>query len=201
MKTRVAVLISGVATLFTLAACDSGPVTGADASHFTASIQGVVETTYQGHGHFRVSTPPEGLPRPTTFVLFSSNGTRASQEAQSFMLQRIGTGLPAVGRYTLGKQGFGSVDPQVFSATYERKTGDRIESYRARSGVVEITSSSADRIEGTFRFAGSRTCEGTRSHMVCSVISGDEAGTAMIEVSGSFTAAPARDGRVATPLR
>ncbi|CAN5121592.1 hypothetical protein BH24GEM2_BH24GEM2_04570 [soil metagenome] len=45
-----------------------------------------------------------------------------------------------------------------FAADYTRAASGGVESFVARSGQVEITRVSPQRVEGTFRFAGVRNC-------------------------------------------
>lgn len=199
MKSRLFVLAAGLAALAALPACDSNPVggTGADEPTFSASVQGGVQTAYQGRGYFALFTPTAGTPRPATFTLFSADPRLASREVQSFTLTRMGAEIPAVGRYPLGAQGAGA-----FEAHYHRAAGSTGESYTAREGEVEITRSSPERVEGKFRFLGVRSCTGKASQMVCqlSPASAADASAPTVEVSGTFAAVPSR-GITRVPTR
>lgn len=199
MSACVRMTILALASLSALAACDSDPV-GAepDGSSFVASVGGNFEATYEGRGYFHAFNPPRGLPRPAMFTLHSAEPDRVNRQVQSFSLHRWGTELPAVGSYSIGRTSLQEGDPQLFQASYDRTVGRTVERYTGISGEVQITASSAERIEGTFRFTGVHTCTGTQSYMQCTFYAGpdgsqtDSADRATIEVSGSFVAIPGR---------
>lgn len=199
MRARVRMMILALAALSPVAACDSDPVGATpDGSSFVASVAGDFEATYEGRGYFHALNPPRGVPRPAMFTLHSADPDRINRQVQSFTLHRLGTELPAVGSYAIGRMGLQEGDPQLFQASYDRAVGGTVERYTGIVGEVQITASSAEGIEGTFRFTGVRTCTGTMSHMQCTFYAGpdgskaDPADRATIEVAGSFVAIPGR---------
>ena len=134
--------------------------------------------------------------RPASFSLFSADPDRAAQEVQTFLLHRIGPGLPAPGTYSLAPGSAGR-----FHASYGRLRRGSHEHFAALSGQVTITTASADRVEGSFQFTAVRVCSGSAAGTVCTVRS-DRLPTdgPTVEVSGSFRARPA-PAAVATPAR
>lgn len=180
---------------FLLAAC-ADPLGHAKASRFEATVEGAVRATYEGAGDFHAGSDPR-VGEPMVFTL-SSEGAEAGT-SQSFILHRRGGGIPAVGSYVLGP--LESVDgrPQGFTAYYSRRGDNRLEAYAARSGELEITVSSAERVEGRFRFTGSLYCSRALQGSERPVGSCDPGAISpdapSVEVAGSFVAA-----RMVTPV-
>lgn len=87
-------------------------------------------------------------------------------------------------------------DPNAegFFAIYTRATADRVESFVAQSGEVNVTRSTRNRVEVTFRFVGFRYCVilrvGNGKEGPCSPPAAPIAGAPMVEVAGSFSAVP-----------
>jgi hypothetical protein len=200
---------AGLLALAALAGCDSNRVSAPETSRFQASVQGSVASSFEGRGFFRLTSRPAFLPgqtlsnsaAPGSFVLFSAEPNAASRQVQSFALIRLASAVPAVGTYPLSAlTGLGA--GEGFHAVYSRAEQGRFEQYAGRAGEVRITASSADRIQGTFRFQGVRVCTATAEQVMCAFPRMDGTGAAeqpTVEVSGSFTARQA-PAHAAPPL-
>lgn len=187
MNTRTAAL-----ALTILSACenistpaDSGP------SFLRATVQGAVDATYEGNGDFHVGNNPDaGI--AIKFTL-NSNG-KGDANGQSFMLWRYGIGRPARGGYTLQIPNYTSKKWESFAAVYTRSVGNMHEAYVAQSGEVEITASTPDRVEGTFRFRGlrysARELQGSGTPQGSGRPDVVDPNAPAIEVSGTFVAVP-----------
>ncbi|HEV2735686.1 MAG TPA: hypothetical protein VGV85_12650 [Longimicrobiaceae bacterium] len=178
------------------AACDATDGVRPDQpSWFRASLQGAVAGDYEGSGEFLAGSDPRAG-EPIVFTLNSVGlGTAANQ---SFQLHRRGEGVPGKGTYALGPLRTSDGRLQGFTAYYVRQVGNRMEAFTARSGQVEITAVSRDRVEGKFRFVGSLYCSravvGNASDpAACGSPNTIDPQAASIEVSGMFAAIPAKN--------
>ncbi|HEV2146121.1 MAG TPA: hypothetical protein VGR37_01755 [Longimicrobiaceae bacterium] len=180
-------LMMGVTLALTAAACETeGPLDRTAAFWFRATVTGTVQADYHGGGDFQVGADSR-LGGALAFALFS-----ASEEAgarQSFSLQRVGSTLPARGIYPITlKDGF--------TAQYLREVDRTLQAFVARSGELEITHSSAERVEGRFRLVGFQYCArdlkgGRVPEGPCRIPEAIIPDAPIIEISGSFRAGPA----------
>lgn len=184
--------VGGMLVVLALTSCDTGPTVPADASWLRASLSGPADPLFEGTGAFDTgSDPRRGVSIKWTL---NSEGTSAAP-GRTLMLYRQGDGRPERGTYTLGLVDQSNGKARGFTAFYMQIRGDTAEAFAARSGVVEITRSTTDRVEGTFRFTGVRysaRSTGGRGGEV----SGDPTNPTgpTIEVSGEFSASRADDG-------
>jgi hypothetical protein len=154
-------------------------------SFLRASVQGSVRAEYSGTGEFGM----DHLPR--TFVL-SSTGTGGATGQSLVLRRRQDSAWPAVGRYPLVTVQNAAADPQGFTAVYSRTDGRGHESFVARSGAVEITRASAERVEGTFRFeavlcSGRSEDQGSFGDCAATDVATD---ARTVELTGSFAVTP-----------
>jgi hypothetical protein len=182
MKWRVSSSFVALLGALALLGCDGSQVTaGEQASWFRATVTGGVEASYEGRGFFDVwKNESEG--GTTQFVVLS----RTSDDSQNFTLYDINGGRPARGTYAIGLDG-------RFRVVYVTREANRVQYFVAHSGKVEITSSSKDRLEGTFHFQGFRYCAGQRvgnqpTEGPCSIPKAVIPDAPTIGVSGSFAA-------------
>lgn len=171
--------------------CSRANTTGGQerSSFLRANVQGSVRAEYSGTGEFGT----DHLPR--TFVL-SSTGTGGAAGQSLVLRRRQDSAWPAVGRYPLVPVQDAAASPDGFTGVYSRANGRGHESFVARSGTVEITRASAERVEGTFRFEA----------VLCSGRGEDEgrygdcaaADAPTVELIGSFAVTPMSN--VGTPL-
>jgi hypothetical protein len=165
--------------LLTLGGCDHHPVAAEpdDEGVLVASVSGVLTTEFNGTGGFRLFTPPpfQGFVRPSEFALFASQIDQRSQRGQELELRSAGSGVPVVGRYPVLPTWIGPLQPAGpdagaaphFDASYSYIEGRTNQRFIARSGEVEITYSSPDRVEGSFHFTGVRICTITPEQPLC----------------------------------
>lgn len=152
-STGMAVLGLGM-TLALLGACrDVGG--DLDVSWLHASVYAPDEATYRGSGSFSVDERWDGV---IEFTLVS-RGLDAS-DGQRFIFVRHGEGLPAEGAYALAPLAERGGVLIGFTAYYYRDVDGMHEAFTLRSGVLHVTSSTNDRIEGSFEFTGLRYCAG-----------------------------------------
>ena len=179
--------------MLALTSCDgTGPTDRTDASWLRASLSGPADPTFEGTGAFDTgSDPHRGVSVKWTL---NSESTGATQ-GRTLMLYRQGEGRPERGTYPLTLVDQSNGKARGFTAFYTQVRGDTAEAFAARSGVVEITRSTEDRVEGTFRFVGVRYSARSMSGRGGEV-SGDPTNPTgpMIEVSGEFSASRANDG-------
>ena len=194
MRSRLTAL-TALGFVAVIAACDSTGSTGpqSDNSYLRASINGALNTSYEGSGQFWLGTGTHRPTQPSTFSLFSA-GHGASTN-QTFLLFRPGAELPKAGTYTLGVAGAG------FQAHFSRTAdqGQTLEAFAASSGELKITRSSPERLEGHFRMTGFQFCHrdraGSRPNLTCVVPTSVDPDAPTITVEGSFSAVPF-DGEV-----
>lgn len=190
MRMQVRSWMAITAVALACGACEgNGPAAGDDPSWLRATINGTVQANYEGTGDFHLGTN-DRAGEAAGFSLYSS-GTGAAI-GQSFLLQRAGAEIPARGVYPLGLT-------DGFTARYIRQAAGSVQAFVAQSGEVEVLQSSPERIEGRFRLVGFRYCArdtgGSRApEGPCTVPSATIANAPTIEVTGSFTVSPARDG-------
>ncbi|HEX8851798.1 MAG TPA: hypothetical protein VF761_19880 [Gemmatimonadaceae bacterium] len=133
-----------LATLVAAAACggdggtDPRPRTG-----FTAHVSGATSATLTGEAGYLVT------PNMVTIALHSGSGASYIQFARQ-------GGLPGAGTYQLRADT--PANSGDFVAFY---AGGATENYVATSGTLTITSSSADRVKGTFNFTATGGASGT----------------------------------------
>jgi hypothetical protein len=139
-------------------ACRADGIGTRGPSWFRASVEGEVSRQFEGSGDFDSAPDRDGANAPRYFMLFSRGSDPALGE--TFYLRWPVAGRPAPGRYALVPH-----TDQYGSATgvtgiYLWQQGDNVsapsrsELYVAVAGVVEITRSDDDQIEGTVRFSG-----------------------------------------------
>jgi hypothetical protein len=201
MWARSSLSLLGLLAAVGVAACDVHPtgVAAPEDARFVASVSGTTTQGYDGRGFFYAFVPPAGLPRPAHFTLFSTEVDRPNQRAQQFELKLWNATRPAEGRHPIQPlvNPFGGGEP-TFHARYSQLSGATNDLYVARSGEVEITHSSADRVEGTFHFTGARVCRMTPEEPGCRWprFPGEPAidldTLPAIDVTGSFVARPGR---------
>ena len=186
--------VGAMLIVLALTSCEGiGPTEQSAASWLRASFSGAVDQVYEGTGTFHTgSNPHQGISIKWSL---HSEGTGAAS-GRTLMLYRQGHGRPERGTYTLGLVDQSDGKARGFTAFYMQVRGDTAEAFAARSGIVEITKSTKDRVEGTFHFTGvrysARTVRGTPGGQ----ISGDPTNPTgpTIEVSGEFSASRAKDG-------
>lgn len=171
-----------------LASCDN-PAGGRGTGWMRASLSGQVSGEYSGDGDFLSQTDRLEGPR-RQFSVISRSDPLASQ---AFDFYRHNGTRPSVGRYELELIDQTDLAAEGFYAFYHRQDGSTSESYAATSGHVEITASSAERVEGTFHFIGRRYCASPlvgNSAPPCSDPWAPPADAPTIEVTGDFVAVP-----------
>jgi len=174
-----------LAALVAAAGCAEPMTAPVDDSWFNASIEGAVMSEYSGAGHFYQFTRSLA-PWPVPWLLISTNGN------QRFELLHRSGGLPEVGVHEL-RLPVDVDDPPPFLANYIRVEGGHEDRYMAVAGEVEVTESTAERVSGTFRFTAERRAVCTSSGSNFRSCEGTlEEDPPVIEVSGSFEAAPFR---------
>jgi hypothetical protein len=143
-------------TLVLLTACGGGdgptppkPQSGS----FTATVTGAASKTLSGQAGFLVTT--------NLFSIALNNNAGGS-----IQFSRL-AGVPAEGTYQLDANA-----PQNSGAFVAIYSGGGQENYVSTTGSLTVTSSSADRIRGTFSFTGA----------------GGTSGSASVTVTGSFDA-------------
>jgi hypothetical protein len=167
------------------AGCSSG-TDAAEPSWMQADLAGAVESSFNGSGEFSVDPPAPGY-RLQDFVIDASDST----DVREFIsIAGFGYGRPAVGDYPL--QAVDGSNPEAVGVTafVLRRRGLEAHSFATRSGLLRITRSTDDRIEGTFQFTG--------VEYVTTPPLPDEQpapGTATLDVTGSFSVAKS-DGEV-----
>ena len=183
-----------------LTACEQDtPVGSSEAAFLRADVTGTVQARYEGTGEFWTGGSAE-LGRPMTFGINSRVGTSASNETVSLWSQR--DGRPAVGNYALRLPDYSKQKWESFAAVYHHGQGNSVESFVAESGTLRITSSSADRIEGTFEFTGVRYCARSATERSGSCTPSQvDLNAPRISVSGSFVAVPSNYTAETRPLR
>lgn len=142
-----------------VAACSNDQTAPTDAEGwFSAKIQAssgtadADETTYSGTGFFTSSTDFSHLPPEVHefFALFSEGV--GSSEGQMISLTRISAERPDVGSYSVIAPQQEQPGTSDWSARYQATRGDSIAQFTTIGGELEITASSAERIEGRFTF-------------------------------------------------
>jgi hypothetical protein len=121
---------------------------------FTATVSGAASKSLSGQAGFLVTT--------NFFSISLNNGAGTG----SIQFSRL-AGVPAAGTYQLDASA--QQNSGAFAAIY---SGGAQENYVSTAGSLTITSSSADRIKGTFSFTGT----------------GGTSGSATVTVTGSFDA-------------
>jgi hypothetical protein len=172
-----------------LIGCEAEPPTGSNASFLRAEVTGAVQASYSGTGEFWMGGSA-ALQVPTTFGINSRLNVSASGETVSLWV--LQDGRPAVGEYQLRLPDYSENQWQSFAAVYHHRQGGSMESFVAESGIVRITASSADRVEGTFQFTGVRYCAASAADRVGSCRPTEvDPSAPRNSVSGSFVASPA----------
>jgi hypothetical protein len=184
-----------------LTGCGPGDIlAGEEASFLRADVTGAVQVRYEGSGEFWLGGDA-AMGAPATFGINSSLGPAGGEALVSLWRQQ--EGRPQVGSYPLRLPDPAQARWESFAAVYHHRVGGETSSFVAETGTLRITRSSAERVEGTFQFTGSRYC--TRSPEGGSWGSCTPTQSMMdsprIEVSGSFVATPARydAGGIRTP--
>jgi hypothetical protein len=182
-----------------LAACGD-PGSSAGAGRFSASLSGAVTARYEGSGEFHTGTPGPGMQQ---FQITSLGGEAFA--GQHFALTRWDGGRLRTGRHDIGLVDLTAysrtgAQPRGISFQYFRTTGSVEELYVAESGAVEITSSSGDRVAGTFTVTAFRYCirdRELRDIGPCDYeMSRPTPDAPRITVTGTFVATPFEPGEV-----
>jgi hypothetical protein len=121
-------------------------------------VQGEVTRQFEGSGDFDSAPDRDAANAPSYFMLFSRGSDPAVGE--TFYLRWPTSARPAAGRYALvpHTDQYGSAGG--VTALYLWQRGDNVSSpsrselYVAVAGVVEITRSDGDEVEGTVQFSG-----------------------------------------------
>lgn len=182
MRSRRSAAMLVMGTVALLSACERSPVASPGDSVFTATVEGSVVSSYQGTGHFSLTSLRRPA-APAMFILHSS-GIGAAQ-GQGFELYHPGRQIVPVGSYTVG------ANDAPFTAVYTRTNAGKVERFTARSGEVQVAEATSARVAGTFRFSAvlSAVCTYQGSAVSCT----NQPVTAKspaVEVSGSFQAVP-----------
>ncbi|NUO62742.1 MAG: hypothetical protein HOQ11_14900 [Gemmatimonadaceae bacterium] len=144
-------------SLALLAGCGDGPTPPKPqpaVGSFTATVSGAASRSLDGQAGFLVTT------NLFTIALNSSAGSGSIQ------LSRL-SGVPAAGTYSLDANA--AQNSGAFAAIY---SAGAQENYVSTSGSLTITSSSGDRVRGSFDFTGT----------------GGTSGTASVRITGTFDA-------------
>lgn len=144
-------------SLVLLAGCGDGPTPPKpqpSVGNFTATVSGAASRSLSGQAGFLVTT--------NLFSIALNNGSGNG----SIQFSRL-AGVPAAGTYSLDASA--AQNSGAFAAIY---SGGAQENYVSTSGSLTITSSSADRVKGSFNFTGT----------------GGASGTASVTITGSFDA-------------
>ena len=171
-------LICSMATV--LLACEAQTTAPTAAGEVTAHVQGSEGSAeYVGSGEFGTNRHPIAMSRPGIFSIRSVD--RRAVPVQRLALWRRGSEQPTTGTFSIGGAG-------DFAARYEVIHDDgALVGYSAHEGELEITASTDERLEGTFRFAARRNCVGTPSMMSCTA-GPLPADVPSVEVAGTFSA-------------
>jgi hypothetical protein len=202
MKKRI--VVAGL--LATAVAACSVPPTGAGGPSFLrAAVDGAVVDTFEGRASFHVGTPGPGRQQ---FQLSSYGSVRTGP---SFAITRWNGGRLAVGSYPLGLVDLGDSRTQgsgpLSGITLQYfHTDEEFEAqFVAYEGVLEITHSTRNRVEGTFTFSAERYClrERIRSNPPREPVGpctpqSVRLGAPEIRVSGTFSATPLVIGPIET---
>jgi hypothetical protein len=183
------------------AACSADRFAGPGASFFRASITGAVAVEYVGTGSFSTGTPGPGRQQ---FQVISEAADASGEQSFSIIRWdggRLATGvhpiaLVDVAAWEIGAPAAGQ--PRGLTVQYRRVADGWAESFVGAAGTLEITRSTREVVEGTFRFSGFRICaeQTARSNPPaprvgpCSLPAEPIEGTPAISVTGSFSAVP-----------
>lgn len=176
-----------------------GSVDNAEEGWLRARIVGAIETVHEGTGDFYVGSDP----RQGIAVQFTLNSDGVEVYAgQVLTLFRPGKGRPGEGVYTLAPLEVKDGSLQGFTAYFHRtidgESGEG-ESFTTVSGEVVVTKSSAEWVEGDFRFKAVLYCRSSsdpQRQFRCVGPNTITPGAPEIEVTGSFAAAPLDPGAV-----
>lgn len=176
--------------LLVVGGCQSS--TSSSPSYVRADILGGSSGRYEGSGNFYVLTQN----RRREFGLMST-GTGEFAGDQFAILRRGGT-RPSPGDYPLGPLDQSDPSAQGITAWYVRRGATAIEDFVVTSGQLHVTSSTADRITGTFQLTGARYCSSNLNGTAveaCTRPWEPQPGAPAIEVSGDFSVSE-EDGEV-----
>lgn len=147
-----------VLTLVLLAAgCSQDGTGSSNSSWFRASMSGAVSRSYEGTGDFALYREESDDTR--RFFKIHSEGADA-EVAERFYLRWPNDRRPGVGTYSLVPHADRQGSPHGVTGVYSWSRGDNVttpassELYVATTGVIQITRSTADEIEGTISFSG-----------------------------------------------
>lgn len=146
-----------IALLVLFASCSRDGTGAGGPSWFRASVSGEVSSEYEGTGDFGFYREEDG--GPGRYFKIGSQGTRAELD-ENFYLRWPDDRRPRPGTYALVPHTMLHGSPHGVTAIYTWHKGDNVtapshhELYVASGGVVEITRSTADEVEGTIRFSG-----------------------------------------------
>jgi hypothetical protein len=166
------------------AGCEGITATEPDDTFFVASIEGAIATEFEGSGRFVVGTDARRPAAPPMFSLFSAG--RGASATYSFQLFRRGAELPGVGTYSLAVPVRDAREIQAnFSRTGPR--GETLEMYTAYEGELEITLSTPERLEGTFRMTAYLSGRQVGPGQIAGSL-GRQPDSPTVQVSGRFAA-------------
>jgi hypothetical protein len=179
-------------TMLLAAGCVGDGIGPGGPSWFRATLEGEVTGQYEGTGAFAALRDEAGGPR---FFMISSEDP-GPERRESFYIRWPSSARPGPGTYPLvpHETRYGSARGVV--AHYAWSRGDNVsephwsELYVAAGGVVEITRSTAELVEGTIRLSGIQTERNGPMHTERMDPRNQPDPTApRIEVSGSFRVA------------
>jgi hypothetical protein len=171
--------MAAVATTVVLTAC-SDPVGTEAPTTLTATVVGNIQADYSGSGSFRVFTGG-------VFTLHSTGAGQSANQGFGFTTMEV----PAPGELPIGE-----LDGESASAEYWYDEGNVRNLFRADSGMLRITESSASRVAGEFEFDASLL-------YVCEIVSGFPSSflfcdpaeeEATVQITGAFNAGPQGGG-------
>jgi hypothetical protein len=201
MKKAILPLIAATA-LFT--ACgDGGPVGTTGADFMSVTISGDVQGSFEGRGHFHHGTTIAG---DQSFQIVSRGF--GSHSNAGFAITRWTGGQLATGTHAItlvNLEGYDRTQPAPQGITLQY--GHRItgaggaqidEFYVASGGTLTITTSTAERVEGTFQATAFRYCTRgadltqpvTEISNPCDLPSAVRVGEPTMTVTGTFVAIP-----------
>ena len=171
--------------------CSGMGTTPEGPSWFRASLEGEVTGNFDGTGSFSFERDYAETPY---YFKVHARGTDP-EVTERFYIRWPVTSRPRVGSYLLVPHEHGHGSTTGVTAHYSWSRGDNetspatIEVYVALGGVVEITHSSRDAVEGTIRFTGIQTTRYATSGVIRTDPAHQPDPTApTIEVTGTFRA-------------
>lgn len=128
-----------------VAAACGGDGTGPDAGTFTATVTGDLSLTLTGEAVFGTQSDSSG----SLFGIGLVRGDANSFDTDIIVIGRGNTTRPGIGTYDIVSALCGNCTDDDFDAALAIVRPDDVGAYLSESGTLTITSSSAERIEGT----------------------------------------------------